>query len=125
MLFRKRCEGGPAEPGFRAVLGLNQTDGLRDFRQMKSAYELAMERLQKQAPTVKLSSAQKAELAELESQYAARVAQREIGLKDEITKAESHGDVEEANKLRAQLAQERAKLQAELEEKKEHVRRAK
>lgn len=92
---------------------------------MKSAYELAMERLQKQAPTVKLSNAQKAELAELESQYAAKVAQREIGLKDEITKAASLGNAEEADALRAQLAQEKAKLQAELEEKKEHVRRAK
>ena len=35
---------------------------------MKSAYELAMERLQKQAPTVKLSAGQKAAIAELESQ---------------------------------------------------------
>lgn len=125
MLFRKCGRSGFGGCGFEAVLRLNRTDGLRDFKQMKSAYELAMERLQKQAPTVKLSSAQKAELAELESQYAAKVAQREIGLKEEITKAESQGDAEEANKLRTQLAQEKAKLQAELEEKKERVRSAK
>jgi hypothetical protein len=92
---------------------------------MKSAYELAMERLQKQSPTVKLTSAQKAELAELDSQYAAKIAQREIGLKDEIVKAESNGDMEEAEKLREQLLAERRKLQAELEEKKERVRRVK
>lgn len=91
---------------------------------MKSAYELAMERLQKHAPTVKLTAEQKTAIAELESQYAAKIAQREIGLKDEIVKAESNGDVEEAAKLREQLANERKKLQAELEEKKERVRGA-
>jgi hypothetical protein len=92
---------------------------------MKSAYELAMERLQKQAPTVKLTAEQKAAISDLESQYAAKVAQREIGLKDEILKAESNGDLEEAAKLREQLAHEKRKLQAELEEKKEQVRHSK
>jgi len=89
---------------------------------MKSAYELAMERLQKQAPTRKLTETQKKELAELDSVYAARVAQREIGLRDEILKAESNGKDEEAAKLREQLQSEKAKLQTELEEKKESVR---
>lgn len=92
---------------------------------MKSAYELAMERLQKQSPTVKLTEAQKAELAELDSQHAAKVAQREIGLQEEILKAESNGDLDEAAKLREQLHTEKKKLQAELEEKKERVRQSK
>lgn len=92
---------------------------------MKSAYELAMERLQKQSPTVKLTPAQKAALAELDSQYAAKIAQREIGLKDAILKSESNGDTEEAAKLRMQLQTERQKLQAELVEKKERVRQSK
>jgi hypothetical protein len=92
---------------------------------MKSAYELAMERLQKQAPTIKLNAAQKTEMAELDSQYAAKVAQREIGLKDEILKAESNGDLEEAAKLRERLQAEKKKLQTELEEKKERVRESK
>ena len=89
---------------------------------MKSAYELAMERLQKQAPTTKLTAKQKAALAELDSLYAAKIAQREIGLKDEIIKAQSNGKDEEADQLRAQLVYDRTKLQAELEEKKELVR---
>lgn len=89
---------------------------------MKSSYELAMERLQKQAPTVKLTAKQKAAIAELESQYAAKIAQRELALKDEITQAQSHGKDEEADQLRAQLAYDRAKLQAELKEKKELIR---
>jgi molybdopterin converting factor small subunit len=87
---------------------------------MKSSFELAMERLNKTAPTVKLSAAQKAELAELESRYAAKIAEREIGLNAEIAKVD--GDFEQAEALREQLARERKKLQAELEEKKERVR---
>ena len=92
---------------------------------MKSSYELAMERLQKQAPTVKLTAKQKSALAELDSQYAAKIAQRELALKDEITLAQSNGKDEEADQLRAQLVYDRAKLQAELEEKKEQVRQSK
>jgi hypothetical protein len=89
---------------------------------MKSSYELAMERLQKQSPTTKLTARQKAALAELDSVYAAKIAQRELSLKDEITKAQSNGKDEEADQLRAQLNHDRAKLQAELEEKKELIR---
>lgn len=88
---------------------------------MKSAYELAMERLSKTAPSVKLSDAQKKEIAELESQYGAKIAAREIALKAEIASAAD--DVEKENTLREQLATDRKKLQAELEEKKERVRR--
>lgn len=84
-----------------------------------------MERLQKQTPTVKLSAKQKTELAELESVYAAKIAQRELALKDEITTAQSQGKDEEVDQLRAQLNHDRAKLQAELEEKKDAIRNAK
>ena len=52
---------------------------------MKSAYELAMERLNKQSPTIKLTDRQKTEIAELESRYKAKIAEREIALKDQIT----------------------------------------
>jgi hypothetical protein len=89
---------------------------------MKTAYELAMERLNKTAPAVKLTAAQKKELSELDSKYAAKIAGREIALKQEMALAA--GDVEKAEALRQQLADERKKLQAELEEKKETVRRA-
>ncbi len=87
---------------------------------MKSAYEIAMERLSKATPTVKLSAAQKQEIAELESQYAAKIAAREIALKGEI--AQAADDVEKENAFRDQLATDRRKLQAELEDKKERVR---
>lgn len=91
---------------------------------MKSSYELAMERLAKSAPTVKLTAAQKKELAELDSVYAAKIAGREIALKDEIAAAQGAGDFEREEKARQQLLAERQQLQAELESKKERVRAA-
>jgi hypothetical protein len=90
---------------------------------MKTAYELAMERLGKTAPTVKLTAEQKKQLAELDSQYAAKMAEREIALKDEMARVAATGDFEKAETLQQQLVGERKKLQAELETKKEQVRR--
>ncbi|MGH7941376.1 MAG: hypothetical protein ACREFR_09925 [Limisphaerales bacterium] len=87
---------------------------------MKTAYELAMERLNKSAPTVKFSDARKKELAELDSKYAAKIAGREIALNAEIAKAA--GDVDKQESLREQLVSERKKLQAELDDKKEQAR---
>ena len=90
---------------------------------MKSAYELAMERLNKASPTAKLTNAQKKQLADLDSKYAATIAGREIALKDEITKAAQRGEFEKVEQLEQRLLNERKKLQAELEEKKEALRR--
>ena len=87
---------------------------------MKSSYELAMERLNKNAPSTKLSAAQKKELAELDSKYAALIAGREIALNGEV--ASAVGDFEKQELLRNQLVHDRKKLQAELEDKKEQVR---
>lgn len=89
---------------------------------MKSSYELAMERLNKTAPTAKLSPAQKKQLAELDSRYAAKVAEREISLKDEITRLGQSGEFEKMGQLEERLVNERKALQAELDEKKGQVR---
>ncbi len=89
---------------------------------MKTAYELAMERLNQNAPTIKLTAAQKKELAELDSKYAAKIAGREIALQDEIGKFTAAGDAEKVALFQQQLVNERKKIQAELEEKKEHIR---
>ena len=91
---------------------------------MKSSYELAMERLNKTAPASKLTPAQKKQLAELDSKYTAKIAEREIALKGEINTATAAGDFEKAEMLGKQLVAERKNLQADLEEKKEAVRRA-
>jgi len=90
--------------------------------QMKSAYELAMERLSKSSPTVKLTDEQKAKLADLESQCAARIAERELFLKGEIVKAIDKGDSEAMEQLEKQLVSDRKSLRAEFEEKKQKVR---
>jgi len=88
---------------------------------MKSAYELAMERLNKTAPTVKLSADQKKRIAELESKCKAKIAEREIALKDEIAAAAAAGEFEKVESLQQQLVNERKQLQAELEEKKARI----
>ena len=84
-----------------------------------------MERLNKKSPVVKLSEQQKKEIAELESKYKAKIAEREIALKDQIAAAAGAGDSEKIEKLEEELARERRKLQAELEEKKDQVRKPK
>ena len=89
---------------------------------MKSSFELAMERLNKASPTVKLTAAQKRELAELDSKYAAKIAEREIALKDEMNKFANAGENEQMELAQRQLVEDRKKLTAELEEKKERVR---
>jgi hypothetical protein len=91
---------------------------------MKTAYELAMERLAKTSPTVKLTDARKKQLAELDSKYAAKIAERELALKDEIQRLGESGEFEKAEQMEQRLVNERKALQAELEEKKEKVRRA-
>jgi len=89
---------------------------------MKTAYELAMERLSKAAPSKMLTDQQKAKLAELDSLYGAKVAERDIILRAELAKAQATGEPEAIEKCQQQLAGEHQKLRAELEEKKEKVR---
>ena len=90
---------------------------------MKTAYELAMERLSKTTPSARLTGEQKKALADLDSQYAAKIAEREIFFNADTAKAHDGGDEEALEKARQQLASERVRLKAELEEKKERVRR--
>lgn len=89
---------------------------------MKSAYELAMERLNKSTPSVTLTDKQKKEIADLDSKYQAKIAQREIAIKGEIATAQSAGDWAKAEELQQQLVAERKNLQRDLEDKKEQIR---
>ena len=89
---------------------------------MKSAYELAMERLAKDAPVVSLTDDQKKELAEIDSTYRAKIAEREVFLKDQIAKAQSAGKFEEVEVLEKQLASEIRRLNEDCEAKKEKLR---
>lgn len=87
---------------------------------MKSAYELAMGRLEKNAPTKKLSDAQKARLAGVDSEIQAKIAERKVFLEGEIAKAA--GDPATQEQLQSQLAMDIARLEEKREEKKEKIR---
>lgn len=91
---------------------------------MKSAYELAMERLQKSAPAVTLNDDQKAQLAEIDSQFRAKIAEKELFLKDQIMKAAEAAKRDEAGQLQQQLQAETRRLQEEWEAKKENLRKS-
>lgn len=92
---------------------------------MKTAYELAMERLSKSSPTIKLTAQQKKEIAELESKYKAKIAERELLVENERIKAIDRGDGEALEQLEKQMVSDRKSLLNELEEKKERVREQK
>jgi hypothetical protein len=89
---------------------------------MKSAYELAMERLEKASPSVSLTEDQKKEIAAVDSVYRAKIAERELFLKDQIRKAQIAGNLEHVQSLEKQLASEIRRLQEESEAKKEKLR---
>lgn len=91
---------------------------------MKSAYELAMERLQKSTPSVTLTDEQKAQLAEIDSQFKAKIAERELFLKGEIAKSQASGRFDELEGLQRQLATDVRRLQDDCESKKEKLRKS-
>ena len=93
---------------------------------MKSAYELAMERLAKSDPAAKpLSAEQKARLGEIDRVYQGKAAEREIFLKQQLDTALAAQNFDEADKIRKQMSGEKARLEEERESEKERVRRGK
>ncbi len=94
---------------------------------MKSAYELAMERLAKSDPSAgkPLTPEQKDRLGEIDRVYKGKLAEREIFLKKQLDEALAAQKFEEIEKIKQQLASERARFDEEREEEKERVRRAK
>ena len=91
---------------------------------IKSAYELAMERLGKQSPARVLTDAQKAKLAEIEKKYTAKIAEEEITLKPKVAAARAKGDEEGAQKIEEQLRTQIDKLRRKMEADKDAVRNA-
>lgn len=91
---------------------------------MKSAYELAMERLAKSDPSNRtLSAADKERLAEIDRVYQGRIAEREIFLRQKLNEALAAQQLDEADQVRKQMAGERARLEEEREAEKERLRR--
>ncbi len=85
---------------------------------MKSAYELAMGRLEKAAPTVSLTEDQKARIAEIDSEINAKIAEKKMFLDGEIAKSSR----EEIDAIRRQLASELERLEEKREREKAKVR---
>ncbi len=89
---------------------------------MKSAYELAMERLQKASPSVSLTDDQKKQISEIDSTFRAKIAEREVFLKDQIKQARASGKADEVEALEKQLVSEVRRLNEDCETKKEKLR---
>jgi len=89
----------------------------------KSAYELAMEKLKARGDyqEKKLTGEQKAAIAEIRSRYRARIAEAEIQHQTRLATVTTY---EELDKLKNELAREKERLNAEMEEKVEEVRSA-
>ncbi len=88
---------------------------------MKSAYELAMERLEKKEPTKKLTARQKDRIAEINSLYGSKIAERETFLQGEIVKETAKGDLTAVAQIQDQLTRDIRRLHVEWEEKKAAV----
>ena len=89
---------------------------------MKSAYELAMERLAKESPQESITDQQKKDIAEIEKKYSSKIAEREVFLKSKIQEAISTGELEEAQQLEEELSREIRSLKSSSESEKNTVR---
>jgi hypothetical protein len=91
---------------------------------IKSAFELAMERLKQAEPDEPgLSEKQKRELAEIDRETGAKVAEQEILFRSRIQAASANRNLEEVEKLRQELATEIRRIRERGESRKEEVRR--
>lgn len=88
---------------------------------MKSAYELAMERLEKRdGKSAALTAGQKKAIADIDERMRAQIAELEIVLKPQLAAA---ADPETAMKLDEQLRHGIAKAREDAEDEKARVRR--
>ena len=86
---------------------------------MKSAYELAMERLEKASgPTKKLSSEQKTQIADIDKIYEARIAELKLSFESRMRTAQSK---EEWDAMQAELAAKITSLEEQREKEKDKV----
>ena len=86
---------------------------------MKSAYDIAMARLEKShGPSKKLTEAQKARIAEIEKKYEAKVAEQKLALESGLASAKTP---EELDQMKAALAESIAKLEAQREQEKQAI----
>ena len=87
---------------------------------MKSSYELAMERMG--GGDKPLNEEQKAKIADIDSKYKAKIAERKIFLEKSVQDAIAKGDQSEADEARQILAKEVSKLEEKAESEKDRIR---
>jgi len=91
---------------------------------MKSAYELAMERLEKESPQVKISEEKKQEIAGIDRKYRAKIAERELFLRGKLEEAREKEDLASVAQIEDELARDIRSLEARCEEEKGAARDA-
>ena len=89
---------------------------------MKSAYELAMERLEKESPQESLTEEKKELISEIEKKYSAKIAEREVFLRSKIEESLSEGQIQDAQQIEEELNRELKSLRMRCESEKEEVR---
>jgi len=89
---------------------------------MKSAYELAMERLAAKEPAVRLSDDQKTRIAAVESKCKADIAAKELLLRGEMDKASTARDLDQVAQLQRQLSDEIRRLEEKRDREKASIR---
>lgn len=90
---------------------------------MKSSYELAMERMGG-GDDKPLTDEQKQKIAEVDTKYKAKIAERKIFLKKNLSDAQAQGNEEEIDLIRRQLNDEIADLEAKSQSEKEKIRQS-
>ena len=81
-----------------------------------------MERMGDDGGSKPLTDEQKEKIAQVDSKYRAKIAERKIFLDKSLSEAIEKQDIEEAGKIRNQLADETARLEEKAENEKEKVR---
>ncbi len=86
---------------------------------MKSAYEIAMERLEKEdGPTQKLSEEQKEQIAEIEKICKSKIAESELSFESKLAQAT---DIAQLEALRAELKAQVSFFEEKAEEEKDKI----
>jgi len=91
---------------------------------MKSAYELAMERLEKSGDTneIQLTPAQKEQLADIDKRFAAKKAERKIFLEQTRNSARQRQDLQEVARIDEQIRREMDRISEDCEREKNQLR---
>ena len=90
---------------------------------MKSAYELAMERLQESDPDKQqVTDEMRKALAAVDEKFDAKVAERKIFLTQKLATATANQDLQEVELIQKQISNEKARIEEERETAKDKIR---